>query len=269
MKSSRVKRSKVSPAKSKKKGPCKIDIGKGLIVLSEVALSEKAQLKKAIRLSKQDFHGSHASGSGAGDSDDEDDDDERTESDDGDDDNDEEKEKEEENTNDHIPTPKDMDLSDKEDDMEKEEKEEDDYEMLYRDLNVNPQIEDEDITNADQGGQEHNDSQDTRFDFEEEDTHVTVTKVHDSQKTKDKDKDEHPSVGLDRGKKRRKTWKDVEYSKEPKYKGSKSSGSSKGTPCSQHKLASKSAHAEEPVHDSGVPHDQEFDTRNNDDQPDV
>ncbi|GJT39261.1 hypothetical protein Tco_0939126 [Tanacetum coccineum] len=56
-----------------------------------------------------------------------------------------------------------------------------------------------------------------------------------------------------------------------KSKESKSTSSSKGTSRSQHKSSSKSAHAEEPSHtvdDSGVQHNQEFDTGNNDEQPD-
>ncbi|GJU52749.1 hypothetical protein Tco_1226463 [Tanacetum coccineum] len=74
-----------------------------------------------------------------------------------------------------------------------------------------------------------------------------------------KDKDKDPSAGPNRGEKRRKTDKDAQSSKEPKSKGSKSS----------HKSTGKSAHTEEPRHDSGMPHDQEFDTGNNDDQPAV
>ncbi|GKA91418.1 hypothetical protein Tco_0813288 [Tanacetum coccineum] len=46
-----------SPSKNK---------GKGLNVLSEVALSEAAQLKEATKRSKKEFHASHASGSGDG-----------------------------------------------------------------------------------------------------------------------------------------------------------------------------------------------------------
>nr|GFA28789.1 hypothetical protein [Tanacetum cinerariifolium] len=51
---------------SKKKASIKADRGKGLNVLSEVALSETAQLKEATKLSKKDFHISYASGSGDG-----------------------------------------------------------------------------------------------------------------------------------------------------------------------------------------------------------
>ncbi|GJW28094.1 hypothetical protein Tco_0044969 [Tanacetum coccineum] len=51
---------------SKKKAPAKDDKGKGLNVLSDVTLSEAAQLKEATKRSKKDFHVSHASGSGDG-----------------------------------------------------------------------------------------------------------------------------------------------------------------------------------------------------------
>ncbi|GKG39936.1 hypothetical protein Tco_0466713, partial [Tanacetum coccineum] len=57
---------KITFAGSKKKTKAKADTGKGLKVLSEVALSEEAQLKEVLRRSKQDFHISHASGSGDG-----------------------------------------------------------------------------------------------------------------------------------------------------------------------------------------------------------
>ncbi|GKD43219.1 hypothetical protein Tco_1267864 [Tanacetum coccineum] len=87
----------------------------------------------------------------------------------------------------------------------------------------------------------------------------------------DKDKDQDPSAGSDRGTKRRKSSKDAESSRDPKSKESKSTSSSKGTSRSQHKSSGKSAHAEEPSHtvgDSGVQQNQEFDTGNNDEQPD-
>ncbi|GKC79147.1 hypothetical protein Tco_1129921 [Tanacetum coccineum] len=270
-KSSRIKRSaKVSPTKFKKKAPAKDDTGKGLKVLSEVALSEEEQLNEVLKRSRKDTHSSQASDSGAGtdkgtfskpgvpdvpkddseseietwgdsnddandedasggDGNDDDDDDEKTKSDDGSDDgdgnnddggnndegndddsgndddgnddndkdgdvnidddgdenvdNEEQKEKEEENADKHVPIPEDMVLSDKEDDEKMNEEGEDDYKILYRDVNVNLQRDDVDMTNANQGGENvHNVSQDTRFDFEDEDTHVTITKVHDAQK---------------------------------------------------------------------------------------
>nr|GEY35600.1 reverse transcriptase domain-containing protein [Tanacetum cinerariifolium] len=54
------------PKPTKKKAPVKADRGKGLNVLSKVALSEAVQLKEATRRSKKDFHISHSSGSGDG-----------------------------------------------------------------------------------------------------------------------------------------------------------------------------------------------------------
>ncbi|GKG32926.1 hypothetical protein Tco_0430436, partial [Tanacetum coccineum] len=54
------------PKPTKKKAPVKADKGKGLNVLSEVALSEAAQLKEVTKRSKKDFHISQASGSGDG-----------------------------------------------------------------------------------------------------------------------------------------------------------------------------------------------------------
>ncbi|GKB61947.1 hypothetical protein Tco_0918133 [Tanacetum coccineum] len=54
------------PKPTKKKAPIKSDKGKGLNVLSEVALSEAAQLKETTKQIKKDFHISQASGSGDG-----------------------------------------------------------------------------------------------------------------------------------------------------------------------------------------------------------
>nr|GEW38571.1 retrovirus-related Pol polyprotein from transposon TNT 1-94 [Tanacetum cinerariifolium] len=54
------------PKPTKKKAPVKASRGKGLNVLSVVALSEAGQLKEATKRSKKDFHISQASGSGDG-----------------------------------------------------------------------------------------------------------------------------------------------------------------------------------------------------------
>ncbi|GJZ66117.1 zinc knuckle CX2CX4HX4C containing protein [Tanacetum coccineum] len=59
-----TKKLATKPKPTKKKAPVKADRGKGLNVLLEVALSEAAQLKDAIKQSKQDSHASHSSGSG-------------------------------------------------------------------------------------------------------------------------------------------------------------------------------------------------------------
>ncbi|GKG05694.1 hypothetical protein Tco_0325780, partial [Tanacetum coccineum] len=49
-----------------KKEPAKVDKGKGMDLLSDVALLKAAQLKKALKKSKQDTHMLHASGIGDG-----------------------------------------------------------------------------------------------------------------------------------------------------------------------------------------------------------
>ncbi|GJY59654.1 hypothetical protein Tco_0459546 [Tanacetum coccineum] len=85
---------------------------------------------------------------------------------------------------------------------------------------------------------------------------------------KGKDKDEDPSTRLDRGLKNRKTSKDAEPTTCSKKKDS-TSGSSKGSK-SQPKSFGKSVHSEEPVFevtDSDMPHDQEGDLVDNEDEP--
>ncbi|GJW77412.1 hypothetical protein Tco_0139094 [Tanacetum coccineum] len=67
----------------------------------------------------------------------------------------------------------------------------------------------------------------------------------DIQKDLYKASDEDPSVGSNRGSKRRRPVKEVELSKEPIHKESKSISSSKGATRSQPKSTRKSAHAEE------------------------
>nr|GEU70129.1 hypothetical protein [Tanacetum cinerariifolium] len=87
----------------------------------------------------------------------------------------------------------------------------------------------------------------------------------------DKDKDQELSAGSDRGTKRRKSSKDVESSRDPNSKESKSISSSRGTSRSQHKSSGKPGHKEEQSHtvgDLGVQQNQEFNTGNNDEQPD-
>ncbi|GJZ26166.1 hypothetical protein Tco_0570419 [Tanacetum coccineum] len=96
----------------------------------------------------------------------------------------------------------------------------------------------------------------------------TLKQLADEAEEYDKDRD--PSVGLGRGKKRRKSSKDAESSKDSRSKEKKSSSTSKDTSQSQHKSSGKSAHAKEPSHtieDSGMQQDQEFITGDNDEQP--
>nr|GEU96100.1 hypothetical protein [Tanacetum cinerariifolium] len=86
----------------------------------------------------------------------------------------------------------------------------------------------------------------------------------------DKDKDKDPSDGSDRRIKRRKSSKEAEPSRDSRSKENKSSSISKDAFKSQYKSFSKFAHAEEPSHtveDLVMQHDQEFATRDNDEQP--
>ncbi|GKE50111.1 hypothetical protein Tco_1481369, partial [Tanacetum coccineum] len=237
------------PKPTKNKAPVKADRGKGLNVLSEVAVSEAAQLKEATKQSKKDFHISQASGSGDGtdfeatvpneqhhktssaderiDDDDEDDteDDEGNDaSDDNDDDdnddydgnddndgddndaNDDDNQKDDDKNDDDEETNSDRteldrikipvlnqsiteyyeEEEEKIDDEEKMDEEEDDEvtKELYKDVNVNLGSVDAEMTNVDQGGaDQQNVSQESVYEQEEEDDHVTLTTVHDTQKT--------------------------------------------------------------------------------------
>ncbi|GKF46862.1 hypothetical protein Tco_0136664 [Tanacetum coccineum] len=88
------------------------------------------------------------------------------------------------------------------------------------------------------------------------------------QNRNDKDKDEDPFAGSDRGLKKRKLSKDAEPTTGPKKKDSMY-GSSKGTK-SQPKSSRKSVQSEEPVFkvaDSDMPHDQEGNLGDNEDEP--
>ncbi|GKC65551.1 hypothetical protein Tco_1098149 [Tanacetum coccineum] len=83
----------------------------------------------------------------------------------------------------------------------------------------------------------------------------------------DQDKDEDPSVGSNRGSKRRRSGKEAESSKEPTHKESKSTSSSKGASRSQPKSSGKSAQAEEhsqKVDDLEEHSHQEFNTGDDD-----
>nr|GEW49829.1 putative ribonuclease H-like domain-containing protein [Tanacetum cinerariifolium] len=165
-----------------KKQPAKKTKAKGLVILSEVALSEDEQIKLATKRSKEDFHISHASGldEGAdtilgvpdvppheskskkeswGDSKDEDDnDDDGDNEDDGDNDDDGESDDHDderiESDSDEIPNPNLTNI-----DQTKYEEDDEVIKDLYNDVNVN-----------------------LGFKQEEEDTHVTLTPVHYAQK---------------------------------------------------------------------------------------
>ncbi|GJU26860.1 hypothetical protein Tco_1165481, partial [Tanacetum coccineum] len=96
-------------------------------------------------------------------------------------------------------------------------------------------------------------------------------KLYDALRSRDdSDKDRDPSAGSNRGKKRRKSSKDIESSRDSRLKEKKSSSTFKDASQFQHKSFGKSAHVEEPSHtieDSGMQQDQEFVTGDNDEQP--
>ncbi|GJS72833.1 hypothetical protein Tco_0705674 [Tanacetum coccineum] len=99
-------------------------------------------------------------------------------------------------------------------------------------------------------------------------TEFELKKILLDKMEKNKDKDEDPSVGSDRGLKKRKLSKDAEPTTGPKKKDS-TSGSSKGTK-SQPKSSGKSVQSEEPVFevaDSDMPQDQEGNLGDNEDEP--
>ncbi|GKA41265.1 hypothetical protein Tco_0733858 [Tanacetum coccineum] len=102
--------------------------------------------------------------------------------------NEEHEKEEEEYADKRVHNPKNYELTDEEDNAnnakEENEEEKDDAEELYRDVNVNLRKEDVEMTDANQGGADkHNVSQESGFERVEEDAHVTLTAVHDTQKT--------------------------------------------------------------------------------------
>nr|GEU32588.1 hypothetical protein [Tanacetum cinerariifolium] len=177
------------------------------------ALSEEAKLKLATKRSMKDYHISQASGLG-GDSGKEDDDDEEDSnliSNDSDEDGDNDKGDDDEGGNDdNVKVDDDyaenvdddeerMKYNNKEEDInlderipipkfheeeEKNKEEDEEYEDLYGDVNVNLRTKDVDMTSADYGGVARTTSQGSRYEYAEKDAHVTVTTVHDAQKTK-------------------------------------------------------------------------------------
>nr|GEW20277.1 hypothetical protein [Tanacetum cinerariifolium] len=212
---------------SKNKAPSKIGRGKGIELLSDAALLKEAHLRETLRKSKQETHKLQASGSNDstdseadswGDSKDKSDnvhDEDDNDDDDGDDD-------ESGNDDDGGNDDSEKMFEEEDDDVAKE---------LYEDLNITQGLRDTDMTNAEQGREDQqNASHESWFVQEEKDAHVTLLTGQD----KTKDKDEDPSVGSDRGTKRRKSIKDNEPLKGSNSKESKSSSSSKGTQ-SQHK----------------------------------
>ncbi|GKA45539.1 hypothetical protein Tco_0738335 [Tanacetum coccineum] len=99
----------------------------------------------------------------------------------------EECEQEEEDVDERVHTPDDYELTEEEkiDDEEKMDEDDEVTKELYKDVNVSLGIEDTEMIHADQDRADvHNVSQESGFIQEEEDAHVTLTTVHDIQKTK-------------------------------------------------------------------------------------
>nr|GEX84725.1 hypothetical protein [Tanacetum cinerariifolium] len=207
-------RTKAKVAKSdKEKQPAKMPKAKVLAMLSEVALTKAEQLKLPTKKARKTFtyhmQVAHVKDSTLSQSNEEDDDENDFEEetytyDDDSDDNDDSDDERTESDSDVIPDPnksnEKYDKQEKEYDDEfnvKEKEKIDDEETmyddeddkvtkeLYEDVNVNMGNKDADMTNADQGGaDQQNVSQQTGFEHEEEDAHVTLTHVLKTQKTR-------------------------------------------------------------------------------------
>nr|GEV15442.1 hypothetical protein [Tanacetum cinerariifolium] len=98
-----------------------------------------------------------------------------------------EEHEEEENIDERVHTPEDDELTNEEENAnnakEENEEKQDDAEELYKDVNVNLRKEDVEMTEGDKGGaNQQNVSKESGFDQVEEDSHVTLTAVHDTQK---------------------------------------------------------------------------------------
>ncbi|GKC26230.1 hypothetical protein Tco_1033524 [Tanacetum coccineum] len=208
---------------SMKKAPTKVDRGKGMDLLFDVALLEAAQLKKGLKKSKQDTHMLYASGSGDGvgsqpkvpdeqqeettdsddDSNDDDSDDVNNDDDDDDDvDNDADGDNEASDTertdSDDDENPNLNQNNDEEEECEEEyvrtpknyefSDDEEEYEELYKDVNV--RLKDAKHEEDGKGDAEMTDtsrddvSQEKSYEQVEDDAHVTLTAALVTQKIK-------------------------------------------------------------------------------------
>ncbi|GJT13616.1 hypothetical protein Tco_0860658 [Tanacetum coccineum] len=192
---------------SKNKAPAKIGRGKGIELLSDAALLEDAQMKKALKKKVPDEQTDKPkdTNKGTDESDDVNDEDNDDDDDNGDDDNSDDNDdggnddggneddyeenppftledyEEEEQDEEYVYSPE----KDKSDDEEKMYEEEDDdvAKELYGDLNITQGLRDTDMANAEQGGEDQqNASHESGFVQEEDDGHVTLTTVHDKTK---------------------------------------------------------------------------------------
>ncbi|GJQ95944.1 reverse transcriptase domain-containing protein [Tanacetum coccineum] len=202
-KGKRLKTSAKAAKTAKKKQPAKTSKAKGLTVLSEVALTEAEQMKLATKRSLIETHSSYTSGSVGMNEDDEDNDDDDDDADNHDDDdedvdnqdnddqddddqeddgqNDEDKDDVNEHTNsnndgDDFVHPKLSTQDQEEEELDEEEtNNEDEANELYRDVNVNLEGRDVEMTEAQQTN-----LQTTQV---IEDTHVIITPVNPEEST--------------------------------------------------------------------------------------
>nr|GEV71314.1 hypothetical protein [Tanacetum cinerariifolium] len=197
-----TKKQTTKPKPIKKKVQIKADRGKGDGTVFESEVPDKQQNRisgtdegTGTKLGVSDVpkYDSKSEKESWGDSGEEDDEDEsnddKSNDDDGDNDNnDDDDDDEADNDRTKVYAPPEfvpIDVEEKVDDEEKIDEEEDDdiTKELYKDVNVNLGNKYDDMTDTDQGGaDQHNVSQESRFEHVDEDAHVTLTAVHDTQK---------------------------------------------------------------------------------------
>nr|GEW79072.1 hypothetical protein [Tanacetum cinerariifolium] len=211
---------------SNKKAPAKTDRGKGIELMSDVALLKEAQLKETLRKSKQETYKLQASGSSKGadfesevpdehagktkdisegtgvkprvldvskedssnsdddswgDSEDESDDVHDEDNNDDDDGNDDDSGNDDDGGNDAQDSKQTN--SDDDENPSFTLKDYEEKEQYEEDLNISEGLRDIDMTNAEQGAEDQqNSSHESGFMQKEEDDHVTLTTVHDKTK---------------------------------------------------------------------------------------
>ncbi|GKD36095.1 hypothetical protein Tco_1251604 [Tanacetum coccineum] len=183
------------PKSTKKKVPIKADRGKSDGTDFESRVPDEQQGNSREEDDDDEDTEDDNDNDGNDDGDDNDDDDDDNDGND-DDDSDHEKNESDRDENPNLNQSNDEheeeeyvdEFTDKEDDAdnanEENEEELDDAEELYKDVNVNKRKEDVEMTDADQSGaDQHNVSQESGFEQEEEDAHVALTAIHDTQKT--------------------------------------------------------------------------------------
>nr|GEV22663.1 hypothetical protein [Tanacetum cinerariifolium] len=251
---------------SKRKEKVDVARGKGIDLLSEVALTKEAQMKEVRKKSLRDFHKSHPSGSGSVN--------ERPPSvekitplgNDDDDSNDEEGGEQENDSEEHELDSK-QDTNRSKSDSESDQQDDDDDNDEVKDGDDEDDDNDDDQSESDEDrGMDSDDVPDKKLprilpvEVSNFTLHVIEKMIQESlnqvnlRSREDKDKDKGPFARSDRGLKKQKTSKDAETTTRPKTKDS-SSKSSKGTK-SQPRSSGKSVHAVEPefeVRDTNTP----------------